>query len=69
MDRSGNLSFQGRNPYEKLFFGNNLPAMTPLGEHYTPARTDEELDDIRRHVVLGFDLSEKTIYALNLTSN
>ena len=49
--------------YEKMFFGNNLPAMTPPGEHYTPTWTDDELDDIRRHVILGFDLFEATTYA------
>jgi len=29
--------------YDKLFFGNNLPAFTPAGEHYDPAWDDEEI--------------------------
>jgi hypothetical protein len=49
--------------YEKLFFGNNLPAMTPPGEHYTPTWTDDELGDIRRHIILGIELFEATTYA------
>ena len=29
--------------YEKLFWGNNLPAVTPAGQHYTPTWSDDEL--------------------------
>lgn len=29
--------------YEKLFFGNNLPAVTPEGEHYEPSWPDDEI--------------------------
>ena len=49
--------------YEKLFFGNNLPAMTPPGEHYTPTWTDDELDAVRQHLILESDLFEATTYA------
>jgi hypothetical protein len=38
-DRGGDLDAI----YNKVFFGNNLPAMTPLGEHYEPDWDDEEL--------------------------
>ena len=48
--------------YEKLFFGNNLPALTPPEEHHTPTWTDDEIDDIRRHVILGFDLFKAVTY-------
>ena len=51
--------------YEKLFFGNNLPAMTPPGEHYTPTWTDDELADIGRHMILGIELFEAVTYAHN----
>jgi hypothetical protein len=51
------------NEYEKLFFGNNLPAMTPPGKHYTPTWSDAELDDIRRHITLGFKLFQATTHA------
>lgn len=29
--------------YEKLFFGNNLPAVTPESEHYEPSWSDDEV--------------------------
>jgi hypothetical protein len=29
--------------YDKLFWGNNLPAVTPPGKHYTPVWSDDEL--------------------------
>ncbi len=31
-----------RRIYEKLFWGNNLPAVTPPGKHYRPIWSDEE---------------------------
>lgn len=49
--------------YEKLFWGNNLPAVTPEGEHYEPTWTKRELEIMRE--VLGAGLSlfrEKTSY-------
>lgn len=49
--------------YQKLFFGSNLPSMTPPGEHYTPTWTDDELEDVRRHMILGFQLFEATTHA------
>jgi hypothetical protein len=29
--------------YEKLFWGNNLPSVTPPGKHYTPHWSDQEV--------------------------
>ena len=49
--------------YDKLFWGNNIPAVTPEGEHYEPTWTKRELKIMRE--VLGVDLSlfrEKTSY-------
>ena len=40
-----------RDVYDKLFWGNNLPAVTPLGETYTPRWT---LDEMRKlQLILG----------------
>jgi hypothetical protein len=42
--------------YNKLFFGNNLPSITPAGEHYEPEWTEEEIK--RLHEVLNLGLHE-----------
>ncbi len=36
------------NIYDKLFWGNNLPAVTPGGKHYQPIWTDEELEILHK---------------------
>ena len=41
--------------YEKLFWGNNIQAVTPEGEHYEPSWTKRELKIMRE--VLGEGLS------------
>lgn len=33
--------------YEKLFWSNNLPAMTPVGEHYRPSWSVREVRQLR----------------------
>jgi hypothetical protein len=43
-------------PYDKLFLGCNLPAITPEGETYSPVWSDEEVAQIRRVLTVGFDL-------------
>jgi hypothetical protein len=45
--RSVNASLDDRGPeadkcYDKIFYGNNLPSITPLGEHYSPYFDDQE---------------------------
>jgi hypothetical protein len=45
--RSVNASLDDRGPeadkcYDKLFYGNNLPSITPPGEHYGPYFDDHE---------------------------
>jgi hypothetical protein len=45
--RSVNASLDDRGPeadkcYDKLFYGNNLPSITPPGEHYSPYFDDRE---------------------------
>lgn len=39
--------------YDKLFFGNNLPSVTPAGEHYRPSFTAEEQRLIRDVFIRG----------------
>lgn len=35
-----------RSVYEKLFYGNNLPAVTPVGKCYEPTFDSDELEDL-----------------------
>jgi hypothetical protein len=39
--------------YDKLFFGCNLPAMTPPGEHYVPSWTASETAALKQLLLLG----------------
>ena len=39
--------------YDKLFFGNNLPSITPPGEHYVPGWSAEEVGVLARIMRLG----------------
>jgi hypothetical protein len=47
--------------YDKLFWGNNLPTMTPLGEHYVPAWSHEEADVLAVVCVAGLSLLRRAI--------
>lgn len=47
--------------YSKLFFGSNLPAVTPEGEHYIPSWTDDELSELRDVLVAGIQLLKTQI--------
>jgi hypothetical protein len=42
--------------YEKLFFGSNLPAVTPEGEHYRPSWLGDELMRLSSIVGLGLQV-------------
>ena len=42
--------------YNKLFFGNNLPSMTPPGEQYHPQRTEEKIRLLRATIQIAVDL-------------
>lgn len=44
------------NIYEKIFWGCNLPAMTPEGESFTPGWTKKELKIIRETLSFGFQM-------------
>jgi hypothetical protein len=39
--------------YEKLFYGNNLPAITPHGAHYEPIWSPEEVERMAHIYRLG----------------
>lgn len=45
--------------YDKLFYGNNLPGITPEGEDYRPYFSDVE----RRHVAALFDRGRELVAA------
>ncbi|MDE5854644.1 MAG: hypothetical protein K2H19_06230 [Ruminococcus sp.] len=47
--------------YNKLFFGNNLPAFTPDREHYTPIFIRKERNNIRRMLSYGIDFIYKNM--------
>lgn len=59
--RSVNEPFEDRggvldDVYNKLFFGNNLPSMTPRGEHFEPEWSEEELGVLRARIETAVDL-------------
>jgi hypothetical protein len=42
--------------YDKLFWGNNLPSMTPEGERYVPEWSRDELQSLSRVMTAGLNL-------------
>jgi hypothetical protein len=42
--------------YDKLFWGNNLPTVTPPGEHFVPAWSDAEVAELHRILSNGMAL-------------
>jgi uncharacterized protein YegJ (DUF2314 family) len=47
--------------YDKLFWGNNLPAMTPEGEHYTPVWSSKELEIMADTLGQGLAIFRRTV--------
>ena len=47
--------------YEKLFFGNNLPTITPKGKKYQPTWTMQELKVIRKVLSNGLALFRENL--------
>jgi hypothetical protein len=45
--------------YQKLFWGSNLPSVTPEGESYVPEWSVIELENLRTVLSLGIDLFRK----------
>jgi hypothetical protein len=44
------------NIYKKVFWGNNLPAVTPQGEKYIPTWSPEEVASLAKILIVGLDL-------------
>jgi hypothetical protein len=44
--------------YEKLFWGNNLPSMTPEGKHYEPGWSPDELAALTEVLTAGLEMFE-----------
>jgi len=42
--------------YDKLFWGNNLPSMTPKGKRYIPEWSQEELQSLAHLMTAGLEL-------------
>ncbi|MEW5858947.1 MAG: hypothetical protein AB1861_16445 [Cyanobacteriota bacterium] len=42
--------------YNKLFWGNNLPVVTPLGKHYEPIWRDDEIEMLRELLEYGLKM-------------
>ncbi|MCP4697027.1 MAG: hypothetical protein GY862_09275 [Gammaproteobacteria bacterium] len=42
--------------YEKLYYGNNLPSVTPKGKTYNPIWKYEEIKDFKKEMKLAWDL-------------
>lgn len=47
--------------YEKLFWGSNLPVLTPPGEHYIPVWSDDELLLLRATLANGLALFRSVV--------
>lgn len=47
--------------YEKLFWGNNIPAVTPVGKSYEPIWTKRELKIMREVLGVGLSLFREKI--------
>jgi hypothetical protein len=54
-------SFLAHHVYNKLFWGLNLPAVTPAGRHYTPRWTPRELATLRRVIREGAHLMRQAL--------
>ncbi|WP_205503991.1 hypothetical protein [Rufibacter psychrotolerans] len=46
--------------YDKLFFGNNIPAITPEGQEYTPEWTDKEIARVAEIMKEGLTILRKS---------
>lgn len=57
------LSREASACYDKLFWGNNLLAITPSGERYVPTWNEEELAEMRRVMVESLRLFEAELRA------
>jgi hypothetical protein len=42
--------------YKKLFWGNNLPSVTPKGEHYVPEWSPDEIASLAEMLITGLEM-------------
>jgi hypothetical protein len=47
--------------YDKIFWGNNLPPMTPVGEHYEPIWNDDEVAQIAGVLGIGLRIFREVV--------
>jgi hypothetical protein len=47
--------------YDKLFWGNNLPAVTPPGERFIPIWSEDQVAEIRRILSDGMALTRESV--------
>jgi len=50
-----------RKIYDKIFWGNNLPAITPKNEKYIPVWEKSEINKIKEILLQGYQIFEKVI--------
>jgi hypothetical protein len=58
------LSQRASQTYDKLFWGNNLPSVTPPGERFTASWSAEELEEIRLVMEAGLRLLKAELAAV-----
>lgn len=61
--RYARLSRAADKSYKKLFWGSNLPAVTPPGEQFIPEWRPEELDEIRLVFEAGLEMLNSSLPA------
>lgn len=52
---------QNTSIYDKLFWGNNLPSVTPPGKRYTPKWTTKEVQALRKILTSGLSLFLRSV--------
>src|SRR5262249_49752162 len=63
--RVGTTSRREQKIYNKLFLANNLPAVTPPGEHYGPEWMQEEIEAMARVYRLGLAELRASIHCID----
>ena len=62
-DEFRNVAEPNRPVYDKLFFGNNLPAITPVEKVYTSIWSEEEVHALRSVLASGLDMFRSNLPA------
>jgi hypothetical protein len=53
-----------QNVYDKLFFGSNMPSVTPKGQFYAPIWSDDEVEQIQRVLEAGLQMFQEYQFIL-----